>query len=299
MMADLQKPEAQAVAEIVEKSVEPRLVDLPDGHKAFVAPTAIRPTSVKALMDEYLTAPERRKGTAKLADLDSFIAHVNRFKDSDSAVFCAADFDAMSAGLTSVLDYHRAGSESAPRFGTHRGSYAFPFSDEWKAWNDVSGEKMEQAAFAALLEDRIADVCDPATAGVFAIQLAAQLGVDFASPSRLLGLSRGIEINVDRRIAQVVKLDSGEARISFEETHSGPGGADLKVPGGFLLQIPVFQGDAPYQIPARLRYKAVGPTIVWTVELYRLDRAFRDALSKACDRVRAETGLPMLMGSPE
>lgn len=51
--------------------------------------------SLKALRDEYLAAPERRRGTAKFTTLDSFIEHAKRTMDADSVLFA---IDAQKAG---------------------------------------------------------------------------------------------------------------------------------------------------------------------------------------------------------
>lgn len=132
----------------------PELLIIPQGMKA---------ESVKKYLDEYRDRPERRKGTARFDDLDSFIDHVIRMKDAHSAMFAVRDRE--KPRITAVLDYHElrdeATREGLPRFGEHRSLYAPQTSDEWRAWLKMDGEPMTQGDFAAFLEDRIADVVAP------------------------------------------------------------------------------------------------------------------------------------------
>jgi uncharacterized protein YfdQ (DUF2303 family) len=253
--------------------------------------------SLRELQDEHRTRPERRQGTATVGDLASFIAHVNRFKDADSALF--ADPEQSSASLTAVLDYHRAGAKGDPRFGGHQTHYVFPLSDEWKAWVGRDGKPFNQADFAQFIEDRIADIAEPVGATASTKEFVSKLGADLASPNRLLELSRGLSVRVDQRVAQAVKLGSGETQMQFSEQHQDEKGAPLKVPGAFLLGIQVFKGGALYQVPARLRYKVANGAVSWSFALYRTDVLFQHAFAEACDRAKAETELPLFVGSPE
>jgi len=292
--------EASAVAEIVRRSIEPRVVKVDDGTGAreiLLTPPGMTPTSARSLLAEYRTAPERRKGLATLTDLGSFIEHTKRFSDSDSAVFVDRSSDAPK--LLAVIDYHRAGAEGAPRFGQHRGLYAFPLSDEWKAWTSQGGAPMSQEEFARFLEDHLADVAEPSTAGETAKDFVARLSCGFATPVALLGLSRGLEIRVGQRIKQATKLESGESSFAFEEHHTDGAGAPLKVPAAFLLVLPVFRNGAPYQIATRLRYRVNGGAVSWSFEMHRVQAILDHAIREATERVAKETGLPVFEGTPE
>lgn len=285
----------------------------------LVLPSGKKLESLKPLLDEYLTQPERKKGTAKLTTLTSLIEHINRFKDGESAVF--ANDDRKAPSITAVLDYHQSGATGNPRFGQHRAHYAFPVSDEWQAWMKSNGEMMDQADFAAFMEDRIADVLHPPldldkvdadqisqrmAGGDFSDRtpdeqlayLAKQLKGKFASPSAIMELSRGLSIRANNSVKQAINLPTGEATISFETTHSDATGNSITVPNLFLIGIPVFRGDARYRIAARLRYRLIGG-IKWFYELYRHDLVFDDAFTKACAQVKDKTLLPLFYGSPE
>lgn len=266
--------------------------------KVILLPTGMAVRSIKPLLDEYLTAPERKRGTAKLTSLASFIEHTNRFKDAESAVF--ADDTPKAPKLLSVLDYHEGGTGS-PRFCDHRARYDFPLSEAWAAWAAVDSVAMPQRQFAEFIEERVADVLDPAQGGDAVWSAAELLGTMVATPAQLVELSRGLSVNVESKVSENVSLSSGEGRIRFETKHADAAGAPIKVPGGFGIAIPVFRGGAPYKIAVRLRYRVETGTgrLSWTLKLYRTDLVFDHAFGEACDLVRKETGLPVFVGMPE
>lgn len=294
--------EAAVIADIVKEHIEPRTMKVTaDGKTAevLVLPRGLGAYSVKKYIDEFRTAPERRKGTSNLTELDSFIALTKRFLDEDSALF--ADRNPTAPSLVAVLDYHEMTAKGSPRFGTHRARYAFPLSDEWMAWTEGNGKWRSQADFAAFLEERIADVLDPLGDSVLATTraLGERLLCKFASPSRLMDLARGLSIRVNSIVANAQNLSSGEATIRFETTHSDDKGAPLDVPGAFVVQVPVFRSGAGYQIGARLRYHHKDGKLSWKYDLYRVTETFDHAFGEACERAAKETELPLYYGTPE
>lgn len=289
-------------------AIEPKFVEIesPDGilGQYALVPTvessgraSVRLESVAKFYDEYRTKPVARKGMARLGDLASLIEHINRFKDADSVVF--ANTDRTAPTITAVLDYHCAGPKGDPRFGTHRSHYAFPMSDEWKSWTGASGRAMSQADFAEFVETHIVDVIEYLPEFKSAAMFAEKCGLTFATPAQVMELSRGLSVNVEGKLAAAINLQNGVKQIQFSESHTGENGAPLKVPGAFLVGIPVLRGEARYQVCVRLRYRKQGASLIWIMELWRHDEVFDAAILDACEKVKAATGLPLLVGTPE
>ena len=295
--------EARAIIDTMRELYEPQVISLPEGVSVLAVPKGYEVRSIKPLMDEYLDRPERRKGTAKLDDLPSFIAHANRFKATNSAVFARRDEN--SPSLTSVIDYHPEGEENADaRFGQHRGHYAFPLSEPWRAWADKDGDAMTQRDFAAFIEDRIMDVLPPpkdgrAEAGALTLDLLDMLGGEIAGPTRLLEVARGLRMTETAEVANAQNLASGEVEIVYRTTHQNAQGQPLKVPNLFVVGMPVFDGDAAYKMPVKLYYRRQEGRIVWSFRRYRPDLVFFDAFDRAVAKVKADTGLPVFVGAPE
>lgn len=267
------------------------LLVLPDGHNGR---TVVDP---KKYVDQYRKTPERREGVAILRDIESFIAHANRFKDAHSVLF--ADPNPKQPLLQAVLDYHESTAAGAPRFGKHRSRYAFPLSDQWQAWTAQNEKGMGQAEFAMFIEDRIADVAEPGRAGEGLREFAALIGAEYATPSRLLDLSRGLTINVDHKLKSQVNLSSGEAQMVFEEKHAGEGGSPIRVPGAFIIGVPIFQLGTAHLIGCRLRYRAREGAVTWSYSMYRVPENFDVAIREECAKAQAGTDLPLLYGTPE
>ncbi|HEY4136458.1 MAG TPA: DUF2303 family protein [Alphaproteobacteria bacterium] len=313
------------VTEYVEKLGGAQIATLPRKVAGDAVPVLIMPEgktlkSAKPFIDEYRQAPERKVGSASFTNLDSLIEHVKAFKDEHSVVFACQDRNRPS--ITAVYDYNRPGPAGAPRFGKHRAHYPNPLSDEWKEWNGQNAKSMSQGDFAKFIEDRIADVIfappgiayregeeiAAATAGgdfgdrtpdEELAYLVRTIGGSFASPQRLMELSRGLTVHVSETVTNAEMLQSGETQFIFASEHKDATGAKLKVPNLFLIAIPIFLDGPRYRIAVRLRYRKDGPQIIWFFELYRHDKAFDHAFKQTCKQVVDETKLPLYLGAPE
>ena len=296
-MSDSNKNDAQAMISAVERLHQAELISIERGTSSACAVLVTPPNKLvhdlKPLLDKYLARPERKKGTATLTTLLAFNAYTQRHMTEDSAVFV----DDTAPDKPRIIAVFNA-SHKEPDHQDHRAVYAFPLSDEWVAWSKLP-EWFTQAEFAAFIEDRILDVMDPTKAGAVAKELAESVGTTLASPAKLLELSRGLQVNVDARVAQSVRLDSGEGQLIFKEEHKDENGAPIKFPGAFCLAIPVFRLGPPYSVPVRLRYKVSGGRVSWQLALQRVDHVFESAIAEAGHSVGDVTSLPVFRGRPE
>lgn len=304
-MEDVKKGTVAEVRDIVEQYMPVRVVDVVEPGtgltaRAIIDSDTVRPVPIE-VFDQFRANPKFRRGSAHLTKIDSLIEHVNRFKDDDSVLFAIDDRTRPS--LTAVLNYHAAGAKGSPRFGDHRAHFAFPLSDEWKAWTEKDGAVFKMAEFAHFLEDRIIDV----------LELIAEedslpedmqrfvniCGGTVASPNKLVELSRGLQVFEKASVGEAINLATGEAQISFQSEHTNSYGSALNVPGLFLIGIPIFKHGPIYRIAARLRYRKTPEGLFFFYELWRADRSFDHAFNEACERVQIETELPLLFGWPE
>jgi uncharacterized protein YfdQ (DUF2303 family) len=264
----------------------------PIGIKKGEAPGTF---SVKALIEEYRQFPARKAGTAKALTLDSLIELTNRHKIDDTAIFANTEW--RNPSIITVVDYHAVAPEGDPAWLKHRISYTFPLSDPWKEWIEKNGKPMEQSDFAAFIEDHIADLSSPEVGEV--TEYESKFGTKIATPAQLIELSRGLQVFAGTKVKNAVTLQSGEAQVVFEETHTDADGKPLKVPGLFILSIaPFFMGDL-VRVPVRLRYRVAGGGLVWFFQIYRPDLAITDRLRTDLDIIRKRTELPVFEGTPE
>lgn len=294
----------------------------PEPGKGIVAvvPEGKHLQDLTGYLDKYLDKPRRRIGTAHHETFDSFTDHAKRFKAENSALFGSVKSET-SATLTVIFDYHPGSPDHADTaFREHKGLYPFPFSDEWKLWMGQNSKPMDQADFAAFIEDHIGDVAypfagaDPDTdtetepLGKLSPAITAEpiiqdallrLGGSLATPSKLVELSRGLAVHENAKVKQAVKLQTGEGTVQFETEHVGTDGAPLKIPGFFAINIPVFNRGEAVPVLVRLRYRLSGGSLVWFYDLYRPDLIVRSRVDAACEKAAKVTGIPLFMGTPE
>ena len=250
--------------------------------------------SLKPIIDSYRLAPEYRRGTSTALTLASFIDLTKRHADEDSAVF--AQILTTEPKLLAVIDYHT--TDHLARFGTHRVSYSYPLSPEWRAWVGKNGEKMGQEAFAEWIEEHIVELGDPDEyedrAGIEAL-FRTKIG----TPAEIFTLSKGMALNVESNVKDFRTLANGAVQVSYEEIHKDGAGQPLVIPGLFLLRLPFFVGGEIVTLIARLRYRKDGPKLRWFYELWKWDVEFRRALLADVEAIKTETGLPCFEAEPE
>lgn len=286
----------KAGSELVTISLPTPINGLPDNVPAFVDREAGAIKSVKELLETYRTHPQRKSGTATVHTLDSFIDLVNRHKTASTAIFANSDWQKPS--LTAVIDYHTIDSDEADNL-KHRIGYTFPLSEEWRAWVALNGKPLSQSEFAEFIEDHISDLSTPDEAEELDFQKKFSFKVAF--PTQLVELSRGLQVNADTRVKNVVNLQNGTAQIVFEEEHQtlDKQGNRIDVPGMFILSIPPFFGGETARIPVRLKYKKTPNGVVWFYQLYRPEFYVTEQVRRDLTRAAGDTDLPHFEGSPE
>lgn len=266
-----------------------------------ILPKDKRVEDLQPVLDKYLVRPNRRTGTATLTDLSSLLSHAERFASPESAVF--ADPNRSAPKLTVVFDYHPATSdeEKAPRtdWMVHRAVYAPTLSDAWKVWSQFDGKPMSQGDFATFIEDRLMDLVVPNLDDPTLKTFADLVQGKFAEPSALVALSRGLQVSVDVKVRNAVQLNTGAIQVQYEEVHEDGQGAPINIPNLFQIAIPVFYGGANYRMAARLRYRLSGQKLQWHYSLVRPELVFDDAFLGIVEKVRAESKLPVFLGTPE
>lgn len=264
--------------------------------------------------------PWRRTGTAKLTDLDSLIAWVNRHKGATSALFATVTGQ---PSLTCIADYLGEGApiidptsrDPKASHMQHRAHYAFPLSDEWKIWKAVSAQTngLTGGELGEFVEANAKDLLDPTpnlladTPGargvedweIKMIEVARQLQGRFGQYQTLIQLARNFQVNEVSNVTASLNRDSGESSIQFLNEHQQPDGTPVSIPNLFMIAIPIFENGAFYRIPVRFRYRKAGATVKFIFTLHNADVCFRDAVDQALQRATDETALPLFRGTPE
>lgn len=313
---------AHEIASELHRASIVRITEPDTGVDAFavLSPTGGMTPLPESYFDEYRNAPKRRTGNAQMTRIESFIGHVNRFKSSASALFAKDDMQAPK--LVSVLNYHEAVNHelgdgtvqlgdadlSLPDFGDHTATFAFPLSEEWKAWVAKNGPRnaMNNIEFAEFLEERFVDiehVTDPSSLNddIRKAIGESRLG-GLGTPNDLFKLTDGLTIHESVIVGSHTKLSNGAHQLILKSDVAGAvdrSGEPVDVPSVFIITIPVFARSQDfYRIAVRLRTRTTGG-LKFFYELWGIDRVFELAFTDACERARKETGLPLFYGNPE
>lgn len=316
-MDQLSETAINAVAELARaNAINITPIVSPDGAPGLPkhVPVQIDPKTgavkgLKALFDDWRSAPERKRGTAKVSTLESFIELTNRHRIVHSAIFANTDWRQPS--LTTVIDYHQlhatavaddkdaaiATEASAAAFGQHRVEYKFPLSEEWQAWVGMDKQVMNQGTFAEFIEDHISELASPHEDEVSYWE--EKLGGKVAYPNELKMLSIGLKVHASTRVANHVTLQSGEGEITWAEEHRDMKGDKLVVPSLFIIQLPPFFMGEAIRVPVRLRYRVREGQVSWIFQMYRPDVYVTEQVMRDMERAARETGLPAYQGAPE
>ena len=290
------------VTALAQEAARPSVIDisteglgegLPKVIKVGFDAKTQRFTSLKQLIEEQRLAPARRKGTARADTLAAFIALTDRHKGEDSAIFGKTSWP--DPKLTAVIDYDRAGIDA--RSGEHRIVYAFPLTEEFKAWVNCSAKPMDQEVFAAFVEEHAAELSAPMDGE--RSEYERLFKEKFATPSEMLELSRHLEVFVSAKAKQGIRLQTGERQVEFTEEHQNAKGEKVVIPGIFMVSVPAFVDGDAVRIPARLRYRISGGDIKWFYQLYRWEFFLREQVGYDLKDAGEKTGLPVFEGAPE
>ncbi|MGI6878794.1 DUF2303 family protein [Microbacterium sp. gxy059] len=269
------KTEAAVVAGLQQQADGEAHVPIDDG-KVYLVPGG--GGSLRAVdTDAYAKKPRHTIASRSVTDAASFVAYVNRHALTGTEVYAHTN----SSQVVAVIDSHE-GSDGAPGWQKHRLSLDLEHSKAWLAWAAADGKLFEQDAFADFLDDRYLDVIEPAPAQMIdiATTFQAKTGVTFDSG---------------------VRLDSGDVRLTFEETTKAKAGqkGDIEIPKKIQLALRPYVGGPIYSIWANFRYRLRGGQVLMGFKLERpenvLEAAFADIVTEIRDgkvdkRKNAETG---------
>ncbi|WP_276199021.1 DUF2303 family protein [Chelatococcus sp. XZ-Ab1] len=293
---------AALIADLATRASAPEVVNIPTAGLGPGLPPTVpvlfdrhnqRAIALMAEIEAARQLPKRRTGTAKVDTLSSFIDLVNRHKDEHSVIFAKAQWP--DPALIAVLDYHE--TTHGPRWGKHRVVYTFPVTDELKTWIELNKKPMEQADFAAFLEEHAAELAAPSDGEV--AEFERLFKERFATPAELIDLSRSLEVFVGAKVKRAERLQTGERTVEFVEEHLNGKGEKVDIPGIFMVSVPAFLDGEPVRIPARLRYRVSGGGITWFYQLYRWEYWLRTRVQNDLGIAGDKTELPTFEGAPE
>lgn len=288
--------ENEALAKVIAENIKPQVIDH-EGKQFLVHPKNAEVTDLKELVEKYQPAPDRRVGLFQLGRTASLIDFANRYKGPDSIILAEGNVTKTSieALVKVIFNAHPQGiDQTLAGHGDFLAEYRLPVSKELNSWLANNGKIMGQGDFALFIEDHVIDMADPLFSDL-AQDLERVLAGRGADPITMLELSRGLEVRVNEQVKNQGRLQTGETQLVYSVEHAGTDGSPLKVPSWFLINVPVFEGDAQHIIPVRLRYRVKEGKVTWAYELFRIERTFDQAFADTLNVIQTQTGLPLFI----
>lgn len=279
------KTEAQTIADLAAKPTIEFNVSLPP--LAFV-PTGEGQFRIDNL-EKMLPAPLRKSGTVKLHALDSFIDFVKRQGSlTYSNIYLDVNYGKSHVAAVAIFNDHSDKDETSTGWRDHRAVFTPRFSEEWNRWTDNSGKSFSQVELAHFLERNIGDIAGNAETGL-------------PSGSDVLTFVSKLEETRKVKYGSAVNLQNGMVQIEFTEDGDNNTKGKLDMFREFAIGVRPFQNGDAYQIKAFLRYRIDRNTgeIKFWYELQRADKVLEADCAAMIEKIKSESGVNVLFGTPE
>lgn len=233
--------------------------------------------------EALLEAPRRKKALVTLHDAPSFIQYVKRHGSlSHCTVWCNADYARGKIGFTAIINDNGEKPEE-PDWRDHRAVFFPTFSEEWDRWTGRNRSQFTQFEFANYIEDNNKDI----------------VSVDgSASGAQMLEMALNMEANKDVKFKSAIRLQNGGVSLNYIADDDAQTTSKMQLFERFSIGVPVFLGDDPYRIDARLRYRVRESKLTFWYELIRPDLVLAAATGTTIEAIQAQVGMPFFFGEP-
>lgn len=306
------------IAELAKEAASPpgRIEVLPveGGLAGVVVPKTHEFKDLSKEVDERIErlapGPRRLKARETAETLDGFIALVCRHSAGNTAIEALRT---PSPTMKALIDYHlESQGDEGPvaRWLSHSVEYAFPFAEAFLAWQRAGDQWLSKRDFLRFVQDRTAEMVNPREIeaakdsitrrefeGVLRsrgmdkdAREAAALETLFGTPEQLIAGARAMGA-ISAEEYDEVESGLGEVSIAYKKSDKTTGSE--KVREFYLIDVAVFEGEAPQVLPARLRANVNNGALFLRLELIGMKELVKRSFEAACQRVADETECPV------
>ncbi len=244
-------------------------VVIPDGYQA-------------ERLDDMLHNPLRAQAEVSVTDAGSFIAYVNKHKDSDATVIYADVIIGATTTRTDIICVLNDHAGVLPGWRDHTCHFSPKESVEWARWIGMDRKPMCQADFATWLEDNLGDI-------------SAQEGMP--TGSQILEMAIAFEATAEHKLLSKVNLQNGAMQFVYGNEEDAKTRQVMSVFNKFSIAIPVFDGSTIGDlITARLKYTVKSGVVSFFYELVRPDLVYKNAVKSDLGAIQAATSCMVING---
>lgn len=290
-MTDPDHTEAEIIGQFAAMAARPEFITTNGGRVLYGAyPEGWELQQLDLI--QYQDQPRRRKGTVLLADVDSFLAYIDRqlpvipgateITDAEALALPAIYLDPVQLRATAIFNDHTA---AGPGWRDHIARLQLQHTPEWQAWAGIDRQFCPADAFAEHIEEWRHTIADPPTAD-------------------LLDLVRNFRAVKRATYGRDVVDKDGSVTLEWSEEVTASAGPNrrngtLPVPDGFGLVMAPFDGAPPVNVPARFRYRVGDGRATFGIVLEQAAKILRDAFDTEVDRIRAHAPFVVMVGNPQ
>ena len=272
--------EAQAVANLIQKP----FVELVQGTPVIFTPNQSGQWDFREA-EHLLDAPLRKRGLINIHDVDSFIAVTKKQGSlTNTNIYLDVDYAKNKVKATAVFNDHADGETAGWR--DYRAEFNPRITEEWTRWNGSHKKPLSQVEFAQFLETNLSDIASPTGSGL-------------PTSSDVLTFVTNLTEIRNVKYGSGVNLQNGMVQLQFVEEGDSATKGNLEIFKEFAIGVCPFFGGSAYQVKAFLRYRIdrnSGQIVFW-YELQRADKTIEDAAKEVIEKIKTETGLPVIFGS--
>lgn len=279
----------EKLREVIARETGVSVTQSPLGDLVKIPPgVTVRP--LEEILGPLYPTPPRHKGVVVCKSASGFVDYINRFESLKQTGLIKLDPKRDGPKFVCRLNHH---ADGCPEWGDFGCDFAPELSLEWLAWTAAGKASLTQSEFAEFLEEHASNIVAPPVAsdGGPLVELGQLLGLSYATPAEIIGLSRAFQVKVGSEIKQARTLQSGETELVFKEEHRDTDGRPVRVPGLFVIAIPVFDGGEIYALPVRLKYRATASGVSFKITMHKPERTFDDALKNMRDAIEKTTSI--------
>lgn len=265
-----------AIEQITGLARESAVPQINEAVHFAIAPSDSRVIDLSAYQFPDGRRPSRIIAAPKMSDAGSFTDYYKRYFDAEKSLVFA---DPARFSFLGILDWHPAG-ERTPEFASHRVSYQMLHDERWKIWIAKNDKPFTQEEFAEFIEDNRRDVTVP-------------------DGGTMMEIASRLEATVNVNFASATNLGNGQRQLRYEETVKAgiPTAGNMEVPESFTIRIPVFFGEEPVSIEARLRFRISQGKLTFQYKLYRPVETMNDAFTVSMKRIATDIQHSVILGS--
>lgn len=266
--------EAGVVAALTKAAhnLTPTIISGPDGRSWLITPDHAQAQEVTGANATKTHKPDHIRQGVTLQTTKSLGDYLATFKASTSLLFA----DITASRIVGAIDYHAADKAELVK---HTASLDLPHSVEWKLWTGIDGKHLSQLDFARFLDENRDDITSPDAGALLEI-------VKDLHAVNTKNTSTSVRLNTDHV----------DFEVSASTDTRGSKGGKLEIPNAFRLRIPVYFGEPPVAIEARLRWNETEGGLAFGIMLLRKEQVRQDDFMRVVQQVAEASSLPAVYG---